>query len=374
MATIVTHQPRPVRAFRRQHSTSHPPIPNPSQSSLLFSSSMDLHSRPYRPNCPPQFSSSNHHIPHTPPHRHHPYYSQQQCPNMTATTVSASFARRTSPPLSSTYPLVYSPSENSYSAPSMSADLQHEYPFDIGFATGPGMDFADLDLSQSAHGRPASAPALVHPSDMSPSPPAFGDHVPYPRLQGSSSPPGLRGESNEALASASSESHISELSDGPDGDDDGDFLPNRTSRSRTRSRRDSSGSGRPIRPCRLSAPVPVPNLTKKSRGRRVPTTPVFMVQGGVQKVMRMYKCMVDGCNKSFARGEHLKRHVRSIHTNEKCAFVSLLSLGLRTDLGDPVIAHKCPVEGCGKDFSRHDDLGQHMRVHKGQVKTNVWDA
>ena len=28
-------------------------------------------------------------------------------------------------------------------------------------------------------------------------------------------------------------------------------------------------------------------------------------------------------------------------------------------------AHKCPYPGCGKDFSRHDNLGQHMRVHKG---------
>ncbi|KAH9958968.1 hypothetical protein BC827DRAFT_1135501 [Russula dissimulans] len=135
-------------------------------------------------------------------------------------------------------------------------------------------------------------------------------------------------------------------------------MPNRTSRSRTRSRRTSSVSGssgsgsvRAPRPCRLSAPVPVPNLTKKSRGRRVPTGPVFIVQGGVQKNMRMYRCTVDGCYKCFARGEHLKRHVRSIHTNEK--------------------PHKCPIEGCGKDFSRHDNLGQHMRVHKGQGLANL---
>ena len=438
MATIVTHQPRPVPAFRRQHSTCNAyPSPhlilNPPQSSLSFPSSMDLHSsRSYRPNRPPHLSSSNHHhIPHTPPHPHHPYYPQQQRTNMTAATASAPFARHTSPSLSSTYPLVYTPSENSYqNTPSMSADLQHEYPFDIGFATGPSMNFADLDLSQSAylnpgqlpwsesksdlklesspvppqvfyadtagnyafyndsngntavdaqqlfasqpqpqppsemlssapqqivyfseaaenememernlelrypgsspppHGLPVSAPAFVHPSDvMSPSPPAFGAHVPFPRLQGSSSPPGLTGESDEDLGSESGESDTAEPSDGPDGDDDGDFLPHRTSRSRTRSRRTSSvslsssnGSVRPIRPCRLSAPVPVPNLTKKSRGRRVPTTPVFMVQGGVQKNMRMYKCVVDGCNKCFARGEHLKRHVRSIHTNEKREF------------------------------------------------------
>jgi hypothetical protein len=340
---------------------------------------------------------------------------------MTATTASASFGRHSSPPLSSTYPLVYSPSENSYqNTPSMSSDIQHEYPFDLGFATSSSMSFADLELSQSAflnpgqlpwsdsksdfkvesspvpqsvfyaetgnyafyndsngpaidsqlfasqpqpHAQPpemltsapqqvvyfspsaenememedfelrypgaspplppSAVPTFVQPSEvMSPSP-AFGAPVPFPRVPGSSSPPGLTGESDEDLGSESGESEAAEPSD--IGDDDGDFMPNRTmSHSRTRSRRTSSvsvssgsGSVRGARPCRLSAPVPVPNLTKKSRGRRVPTAPVFMVQGGVQKNMRMYRCTVDGCYKCFARGEHLKRHVRSIHTNEK---------------------------------------------------------
>jgi hypothetical protein len=338
---------------------------------------------------------------------------------------AASFPRHTSPPLSSTYPLVYSPSENSYqNTPSMSADIQHEYPFDISFAPGSTMSFADLELSQSAflnpgqlpwsesksdfkvesspapqpvfyadpgsyafyndsNGSPAvdtqlfasqpqshaqpqqpsemltSAPqqvvyfspsaenememdgelelhyptssppphalppsaAFVQPSEVM-SPSAFAP-VPFPRVLGSSSPPGLTGESDEDLGSESGDSEAAEPSDG--GDDDGDFMPNRTmSLSRTRSRRTSSvsvssgsGSVRAPRPCRLNAPVPVPNLTKKSRGRRVPTAPVFIVQGGVQKNMRMYRCTVDGCYKCFARGEHLKRHVRSIHTNEK---------------------------------------------------------
>jgi len=152
----------------------------------------------------------------------------------------------------------------------------------------------------------ASAPAFVHTSGvMSPSPPAFGAHVPYPRLQGSSSPPRLMGESDEDLGSESGEGDTAELSDGPDSD----FLPNRTSRSRTRSRRtssvgvsSSSGSGCPTQPCHLSAPVPVPNIAQNCHARRVPTTPV---QGGVQKSMRMYKCIVDGCDKSFARDEHL---------------------------------------------------------------------
>ena len=349
-----------------------------------------------------------------------------------ATANATSFSRRTSPPLSSGYPLVYSPSEHSYqNTPSMTADIPHEYPFDIGFPTGSSMSFADLDLSQTAflnpgqlpwpetksdfklespptsqpvfyadpgsypfyndaNGSPSlepqlfpaqpqpqsqppseiltsapqqvvyfspaaenememdgdidlqyptssppppplpasAAPAFVHPSDVMPhSPPAFAAPIPFPRVQGSLSPPGLTGESDEDLGSESGESDGAYPSDGAEGDEDGDFMPSHTSRSRTRSRRTSSvsvssgsGSVRASRPCRLSAPVPVPNLTKKSRGRRVPTAPVIIVQGGVQKNMRMYRCTVDGCYKCFARGEHLKRHVRSIHTNEKREF------------------------------------------------------
>ncbi|KAH7924477.1 hypothetical protein BV22DRAFT_1013248 [Leucogyrophana mollusca] len=104
----------------------------------------------------------------------------------------------------------------------------------------------------------------------------------------------------------------------------------------------------------LPIPVPVPNLTKKSRGRRVPT--VNGVGGSsrghraneVALSARIYLCDVTGCGKCFARGEHLKRHIRSIHTYEK--------------------PHKCPYPGCGKEFSRHDNLGQHMRVHKDYPK------
>ncbi|KAH8835994.1 hypothetical protein DL96DRAFT_1455139 [Flagelloscypha sp. PMI_526] len=112
----------------------------------------------------------------------------------------------------------------------------------------------------------------------------------------------------------------------------------------------------------LPLPVPVPNLTKKSRGRRVPTVhhleigkgnPISSIgntagltggRRGAAKGLRMFTCKVPGCGKCFARGEHLKRHVRSIHTYEK--------------------PHKCPHPGCGKDFSRHDNLNQHMRVHR----------
>lgn len=109
--------------------------------------------------------------------------------------------------------------------------------------------------------------------------------------------------------------------------------------------------GRPL-------PVPVPNLTKKSRGRRVPTTASMMslasetgettaneeaeegandpqtLEGPSAKPLqaedtlivtptttasgsRIYMCQVEGCGKLFGRGEHLKRHIRSIHTYEK---------------------------------------------------------
>ncbi|CAE6454394.1 unnamed protein product [Rhizoctonia solani] len=105
----------------------------------------------------------------------------------------------------------------------------------------------------------------------------------------------------------------------------------------------SSGNIRMPRSCRNTVPVPIPNLTKKSRGRRVPTKIVTVPSTGVGKSARTFTCTVDGCGKCFNRGEHLKRHIRSIHTDEK--------------------PHVCPVQKCGKTFSRHDNLCQHMRVH-----------
>ena len=67
---------------------------------------------------------------------------------------------------------------------------------------------------------------------------------------------------------------------------------------------------------RATLPTPIPNLTKKSRGRRVPTQEVSRSPTD-QKDIRLYICEVEGCGKRFHRGEHLKRHIRSIHTHEK---------------------------------------------------------
>jgi hypothetical protein len=59
---------------------------------------------------------------------------------------------------------------------------------------------------------------------------------------------------------------------------------------------------------------------------------------------RPFVCTVEGCGKAYIRAEHLKRHVRSIHTNDK--------------------PYECPHPGCGREFSRYDNLCQHFKgVH-----------
>lgn len=119
--------------------------------------------------------------------------------------------------------------------------------------------------------------------------------------------------------------------------------------------------------------------TKRSRGRRPPISPdlglpipdghlsigLQSVPGGqafdpnlnpnaetvkyceltkTGKPKKIFICQVKGCGKCFKRSEHLKRHVRSIHTNDK--------------------PYNCPWMACMKSFSRHDNLNQHLRVHR----------
>ncbi|KAI9486869.1 MAG: hypothetical protein EXX96DRAFT_475757 [Benjaminiella poitrasii] len=74
----------------------------------------------------------------------------------------------------------------------------------------------------------------------------------------------------------------------------------------------------------------------RSRGRRVSSVP------GCGN--RMFTCTADGCGKVFKRSEHLKRHIRSIHTLEK--------------------PFECPYQNCNKRFSRSDNLNQHIRIHR----------
>ena len=66
---------------------------------------------------------------------------------------------------------------------------------------------------------------------------------------------------------------------------------------------------------------------------------------------KQFVCNV--CNRRFRRQEHLKRHVRSLHTQEK------------------------PFEctDCGKTFSRSDNLAQHARTHgSGAIVMEVMEG
>ncbi|KAI0830850.1 hypothetical protein BC628DRAFT_1313060 [Trametes gibbosa] len=203
-------------------------------------------------------------------------------------------------------------------------------------------DFPDFDADSS--GSASGSPALTNITTSAP--------IPVPSVGGS---PQRKRQRAVSFTSSSEDEDLPGTSGGEsdqdeDGEGDDDEYVQAQSSPRARRRQLSTSSTSPATSAgsfsmgrRLAPPVPVPNLTKKSRGRRVPTAQQVGNQGGAQK--RMYMCKVPGCGKCFARGEHLKRHVRSIHTNEK--------------------PHKCPFPGCGKDFSRHDNLGQHMRVHKG---------
>ncbi|KAL7327679.1 hypothetical protein PS15p_206078 [Mucor circinelloides] len=93
------------------------------------------------------------------------------------------------------------------------------------------------------------------------------------------------------------------------------------------------------------ANVKSPLKATRSRGRRVSNSPSIAGQ-------KVFTCKHDDCGKVFKRSEHLKRHVRSIHTLEK--------------------PFECPYQSCSKRFSRSDNLNQHIRIHRhtGKDKTN----
>ena len=61
----------------------------------------------------------------------------------------------------------------------------------------------------------------------------------------------------------------------------------------------------------------------------------------------------------------MKRHVRSIHTDVKREFfLPILASRRSVALKRIDAAFACPWPSCMKMFNRHDNLNQHLRVHR----------
>ena len=115
--------------------------------------------------------------------------------------------------------------------------------------------------------------------------------------------------------------------------------------------------GKKGRGTKLEIPVPVPGLTKNSRGRSVPKKAETIV---FPDGTRAFWCNVQDCDKLFSRGEHLKRHITSIHTNDKSpiSFPPSSEVDVLTDR----LMHSDFRCQCSNTFSRRDNLFQHMRA------------
>ncbi|KAI1213940.1 uncharacterized protein F4807DRAFT_456485 [Annulohypoxylon truncatum] len=101
---------------------------------------------------------------------------------------------------------------------------------------------------------------------------------------------------------------------------------------------DSNNAGSP-EGSNAQTPLPAP---PNRRGRK---------QSLTEDPSKTFVCEL--CNRRFRRQEHLKRHYRSLHTQEK-----------------PFECHEC-----GKKFSRSDNLSQHARTHgSGAIVMNLIDA
>jgi hypothetical protein len=111
---------------------------------------------------------------------------------------------------------------------------------------------------------------------------------------------------------------------------------------RTTAAEDSYNAGPPIPPPTFAPAAPAPVMAAPSAAGP-PVTEADLKA-------RPFVCTVEGCGKAYIRAEHLKRHVRSIHTNDK--------------------PYECQYEGCGREFSRYDNLCQHYKGVHGPTKAS----
>lgn len=93
-------------------------------------------------------------------------------------------------------------------------------------------------------------------------------------------------------------------------------------------------------------------------------------QSSIQKQPATNRCTVPGCGKTFSRPQDLKRHTKSVHQGVKfpchvkgCTKVFTWQSDLirHTKSEHQGVRYSCPVEGCMKDFTWQSDLSDHTK-------------
>ena len=67
---------------------------------------------------------------------------------------------------------------------------------------------------------------------------------------------------------------------------------------------------------------PIPGLTKRARGRHVPT------KESTVSADRKHCCPVAGCRKMFKKQDHLNRHIKCLHQHEQSEYIPSVCLPL----------------------------------------------